>query len=162
PGYEVDAQPADRNAAHDSLGDVAGSGGAITQLPASVVTHGPETAVGSQKQTVVLSAGNRRDIAGHDLLWDMAGSGGSVGAVTQLAKAIGAHGPKAAIGFNKKAVVAPTGNRRHPAGDDLLGDVAVRDRAITQLAAQVVAHGPEAAVGSQKQAVLDPAGNRRN
>ena len=41
---------------------------AVAQLASVVVAHGPQAAVALEKQAVVVSCGNRRDIAGHNLL----------------------------------------------------------------------------------------------
>ena len=50
------------------------------------------------------SGGNRRDIAGHNLLGKV---GIVVSAVAQLAIAVVAHGPQAAVALEKQAVVYP-------------------------------------------------------
>ena len=69
---------------------------------------------------MVRSAGNRRDAASHNQL-------GAVGvvvlsAVTQLAIAVVAHDPEAAIALDKQTMVLPGGNLGHglrAAGDRL-------------------------------------------
>src|ERR1017187_5328894 len=40
---------------------------AVAHLAKVVVAHGPQTAIALEKQAVVASCGNRRDVAGHNL-----------------------------------------------------------------------------------------------
>ena len=132
---------------------------AVAQNAKCVVTHGPQAAVALEKQAVVASGGNRRDVAGHNLLGLV---GGVVSAVAQLAIGVVAHGPQAAVALEKQAVVASGGNRRDVAGDNLLRKVGAVVSAVAQLAKIVVAHGPQTAVALEKQAVAPPCGNRRD
>ena len=82
-----------------------------------------------------------------------------VSAIAQLAIAVVAHGPQAAVALEKQAVEFSCGNRRDVAGHNRLGPVGVVLSAVAQLAIKIVAHGPQTAVALEKQAVEASCGN---
>src|SRR5208283_3712771 len=102
------------------------------QLAPRVVAHGPQTAVALEKQAVVPSSGNRRDVAGHNLLGKVAVV---ESAVAQLASAVVAHGPQTAVALEKQAVGNSGSNRRDVASHNLLRNVAIVE--------STVAHAPK-------------------
>ena len=74
-------------------------------------------------------------------------------AITQLAIAAITHRPQAGIGFKKKTMVSPGGNRDHIVGFDLHPGIPFHHRTIAQLAMLIVTHRPQAAVRPDKKAV---------
>src|SRR4051812_28418517 len=87
-------------AGHNHLGKVVaivgcvGCESAVAQLAETVVTHGPQAAIASDKQAMVKPRGDRGDSAGHNLLGAI---GVTESAVAQLAVSVPAHRPQTAI-----------------------------------------------------------------
>jgi len=75
------------------------------------------------------------------------------GAVAELAVAVVADGPDAAVGFDEEGVGA-SGGKTGDTGGDLHGLVAVGGGAVAELTVAVFAKAPEGAVGLEKEGVV--------
>jgi len=86
-------------------------GRAVTQLAFIIRSHRQQAAVGSQEKTMVIANSDSRDIASDKLLRKIGPA--EAKPQSELSVGIPTHPPEAAVGQDKKRVLAPGGNLRH-------------------------------------------------